>query len=88
MSDTRILAGRGLDEFLEDSRQIVGQPAQDVPEGTNVADVPSLRGFCGALNDKNPLYADPNYGAISKYTGTVAPPTFVISVLTPDCLSW
>ena len=83
MSDTRILAGRGLDEFLEDSRQIVGQPAQDVPEGTNVADVPSLRGFCGALNDKNPLYADPNYGAISKYNSMVAPPTFVISVRTP-----
>lgn len=72
-----------LGEFIEDSKHLVGQPAQDVPQGSDVADFPAIGRFCGALSDANPLYRDPGYGVVSPYNSLIAPPTFVLSVRTP-----
>jgi acyl dehydratase len=72
-----------VEEFLRDSRPLIGQEAADVPEGTDLADYLSIRRFCAALGDTNPLYSNPMYGVTTKYNSMVAPSTFVIAIRTP-----
>ena len=72
-----------LDEFLRDSRKMVGQMATDVPQGVALADWVSIRRFCAALGDSNPLYKDPAAGVATKYNSMIAPPTFVAAIRTP-----
>ena len=66
-----------LDQFLQDSQKLVGLEAIDVPQGAEVADWLTIRRFCAALGDTNPLYKDPTSGVSTKYNSMIAPPTFV-----------
>ena len=72
-----------LDEFLQDSQKLVGLEAVDVPQGAEVADWLTIRRFCAALGDTNPLYKDPTSGVSTKYNSMIAPPTFVAAIRTP-----
>ncbi len=72
-----------LDEFLRDSQGLVGHDATDVPPGAEVADWLTIRRFCAALGDPNPLYKDPASGVSTKYNSMIAPPTFVAAIRTP-----
>ena len=72
-----------LDEFLRDSRRLVRREATDVPQGAEVADWLTIRRFCAALGDPNPLYKDPASGVATKYNSMIAPPTFVAAIRTP-----
>ena len=73
-----------LDDFLADSRKLVGKDAADVPQGVRTADWSSIQKFCAALGDVNPLYNDAAGGVGSLYNTLIAPPTFIRSVRTPD----
>ena len=86
MTSTTIGTESGLDDFISDSRRMLGQPAADVPQGSYTVDYAAILRFCAALGTvrNNPLYRDPGYGTISKYHCITAPPTFVMSVRTPD----
>ena len=72
-----------IKEFLKDSQSFVGQQADDVPQGTDLADWLSIRRFCAALGDPNPLYKDPGAGVGTKYHSMIAPPTFIAAIRTP-----
>ena len=72
-----------LDQFLQDSQKLVGLEAIDVPQGAEVADWLTIRRFCAALGDTNPLYKDPTSGVSTKYNSMIAPPTFVSAIRTP-----
>ena len=72
-----------IDEFLRDSQAFVGKEATDVPQGAEIADWLSIRRFCAALGDTNPLYKDPASGVSTKYHSMIAPPSFVAAIRTP-----
>ena len=72
-----------IKQFLEDSQAFVGQQAEDVPQGADLADWLTIRRFCAALGDPNPLYKDPASGVGTKYHSMIAPPTFVAAIRTP-----
>ena len=72
-----------IEQFLNDSQAFVGQQAEDVPQGANLADWLTIRRFCAALGDPNPLYKDPASGVGTKYHSMIAPPTFVAAIRTP-----
>lgn len=73
-----------LDDFLADSRKLVGKDAADVPQGIRTADWSSIQKFCAALGDVNPLYNDVAGSVGSLYNTMIAPATFILSVRTPD----
>jgi hypothetical protein len=81
---TQAGVGSGIDEFLEDSRSLVGRQPSDVPQGSNVADFPAIVRFASAIANRRPLYTDPAYGVTSRYHTIIAPPTFVMSIRTPN----
>ncbi len=70
-------------EFIEYSKEYVGYGASDVPEGAPLADWLTIRRFCAALGDANPLYKDPAGGVSTKYHSMIAPPTFIAAIRTP-----
>lgn len=72
-----------LEQFILDSQALVGRDAGDVSQGVAVADWLSIRRFCAALGDINPLYKDPSSGVATKYHSMIAPPTFIAAVRTP-----
>ena len=72
-----------IKQFLNDSQAYVGQQAEDVPQGADLADWLTIRRFCAALGDPNPLYKDPAAGVGTKYHSMIAPPTFVAAIRTP-----
>ena len=73
-----------LDDFLADSRKLVGKDAADVPQGVRTADWSSIQKFCAALGDVNPLYNDVSGSVGSLYNTMIAPATYILSVRTPD----
>ncbi len=73
-----------LDDFLADSRKMIGKDAADVPQGIRTADWSSIQKFCAALGDVNPLYNDVAGSVGSLYNTMIAPATFILSVRTPD----
>ncbi len=72
-----------IEQFIMDSQACVGKRADDVPQGTDLADWLTIRRFCAALGDPNPLYKDPSAGVGTKYHSMIAPPTFVAAIRTP-----
>ncbi len=72
-----------IEQFLKDSQACVGKRAEDVPQGADLADWLTIRRFCAALGDPNPLYKDPASGVGTKYHSMIAPPTFVAAIRTP-----
>ncbi len=73
-----------MKEFVEDSKKLVGKDAPDVPQGVREADWSSIQRFCAALGDRNPLYNDTSGGVGTVYNTLIAPPSFILSVRTPD----
>ena len=73
-----------LQRFIEDSKQLIGQEAPDIPQGIRQADWSSIQRFCAALGDKNPIYNDTAGGVGTAYNTLIAPPAFILSVRTPD----
>ena len=73
-----------LKEFVEDSKKLVGKDAPDVPQGVREADWSSIQRFCAALGDRNPLYNDTAGGVGTVYNTLIAPPSYILSVRTPD----
>jgi acyl dehydratase len=80
----RAPTGKGVDDFVRDSVQLIGQEATDVLPGADVADWLNIRRFCAALGDPNPLYKDPSSGLATKYNSMIAPNTFVYAIRTPN----
>ena len=73
----------GLDNFLKDSKELIGVESTDVKQGFKKAKWINIRKFAGALGDENPLWFDPAYGATTRYNTLIAPPTFVVGNRVP-----
>ena len=73
-----------LEDFLADSKTLIGAQAPDVPQGVTVADWSAIQKFCSAIGDVNPLYNDAAGGVGTLFNTMIAPPTFILSARTPD----
>lgn len=73
-----------IQDFLADSKNLVGKDALDIPQGVTVADWSAIQKFCSAIGDVNPLYNDAAGGVGTLFNTMIAPPTFILSARTPD----
>ena len=73
-----------LQDFIVDSKAMVGKEAPDVPQGVRVADWPSIQRFCAAIGDTNSLYNDAAGGVGTLFHVMIAPPAYILSIRTPD----
>jgi len=70
------------EEFLEELKTLIGQ--EGVPrEAVDEVCQPMIRHWCEAMQDGNPLYTDEDYARKSKYGGTIAPPTMLLTWTMP-----
>ncbi|MBI3978081.1 MAG: MaoC family dehydratase N-terminal domain-containing protein [Chloroflexi bacterium] len=73
-----------IDQFIQESRRLIGQQVADVPAGTAISDWASIERVADATGDDNPLFCDVRYGAASYHRTMLAPPAFVLAVRTPN----
>lgn len=75
-----------LESLLDDCRERLGCAATDIPAGAQLADWTNISRHQAATGDDNPLYLDLQHGADSWWRGTIAPPGFVLGILTPESI--
>ncbi len=73
-----------LSSLLVETRRQLGAPAKDVPPGVSQADWLRISRVVAATGDQNPLYLDPNYGALLWWRTMLAPPAFVLAAQVPE----
>jgi hypothetical protein len=67
-----------LDNFIEESRKLIGKPVQGIvdPPKDDSADLGYISSYSMSLGDDNPLFSSVLYALKTKYGITIAPPTF------------
>jgi acyl dehydratase len=66
---------------LEEARSLIGVDLRRTGQTWNTEAAPdSVRHFCWALGDENPLFCDPAYGAASKWKSALAPGCFLYTI--------
>ena len=66
---------------LEEARSLIGVDLRRTGQTWNTEAAPdSVRHFCWALGDENPLFCDPAYGATSKWKSALAPGCFLYTI--------
>jgi len=70
------------DEMLAEVRSQIGQPwkVSGDAQFNHCATEDTIRHYCGAIGDTNPLFTDREYARKTKYGCIVAPPCFLYSV--------
>lgn len=78
--DSRDLHNPNLgDEALAEAKSLLGMPIR-VEQWNHEASRDSIRHYSYGIGDDNPLYADPQYAAKTRWGGIIAPPTFFFAV--------
>jgi uncharacterized OB-fold protein/acyl dehydratase len=75
------------EELLERLRAIVGVRLGDPSVARDPVNEPMIRHWCDALEDRNPVYTDPELAARSLHGGIVAPPTMLQAWTMPGLVS-
>ena len=70
------MATKTPEEILEDARRLIGSETEPVASRYPVEYEP-IRRYCHMVDDDNPLFLDPDYGARTKYGTVIAPPFFL-----------
>jgi uncharacterized OB-fold protein/acyl dehydratase len=65
------------EELLERLRAILGVRLGDPVVARDPVNLPMIRHWCDAIDDRNPVYTDPELAARSLHGGIVAPPTML-----------
>ncbi len=66
---------------LEEARSLIGIDLRRGSQIWNTEAAPdSVRHFCWALGDENPLFCDPRYGAASRWQAALAPGCFLYTI--------
>jgi uncharacterized OB-fold protein/acyl dehydratase len=63
--------------FLERLRSLLGVRLGDPVVARDPVNQPMIRHWCDAVDDRNPVYTDPEFAAKSVHGGIVAPPTML-----------
>jgi acyl dehydratase len=73
-----------LDEFIAQSRELIGKEAEDRPHGNVQASRRAILRYNNAIGDGNALYNNPEYATDeTRYEGILAPPTYLLAVRIP-----
>ncbi|MFN0303369.1 MAG: MaoC family dehydratase N-terminal domain-containing protein [Burkholderiales bacterium] len=66
---------------LDEARSLIGVDLRRTHQTWNTEAAPdSVRHFCWALGDENPLFCDPAYGAATKWQSALAPGCFLYTI--------
>jgi len=57
--------------------ELAGRPAGDPERARDPVNAPMIRHWCDAIDDRNPVYTDPEFAARSCHGGLVAPPAML-----------
>lgn len=80
LNDLRDLDNPGLgDQALAEAKALLGMPIR-LEQWNHEASRDSIRHYSYGIGDDNPLYADPEYAAQTRWGGIIAPPTFFFAV--------
>lgn len=71
------MLGEGSDELRERLERYVGQPMGPAALAPDPVNVPMIRHWVDALDDRNPVYLDEGLAARSRFGGIVAPPAML-----------
>ncbi len=85
VQDTLLQAAPITDRGVAELRSRVGQRLR-ARQFNEVASKDNVRKFVDGIGDGNPLWRDETYAVGTRFGGLVAPPTFLLSVLTPSGL--
>jgi len=66
-----------MDELRERLEKYVGKPMGEPGVAPDPVNVPMIRHWVDALDDRNPVYLDPELAASSRFGGIVAPPAML-----------
>lgn len=67
----------GTDPLREQLEKFVGQPMGAASVAPDPVNVPMIRHWVDALNDRNPVYLDEAFAAKTRFGGIVAPPAML-----------
>jgi acyl dehydratase len=56
---------------------LAGKPSGDPEPARDPVNAPMIRHWCDAIEDRNPVYTDPEFAARSLHGGLVAPPAML-----------
>ena len=70
-------AGDGDPEVIAVARTFVGAPATARHPGRDPVNRPMIHHWCHALDDRNPIYLDPDAAAQTRHAGLIAPPAML-----------
>ncbi len=71
------MANEEVDELRERLERYVGQPMGPPAEAPDAVNLPMIRHWVDALDDRNPVYLDEAAAAKSRFGGIVAPPAML-----------
>ena len=75
------------EELLSRLRGILGVRLGDPIVARDPVNLPMIRHWCDAIDDRNPVYTDPELAARSLHGGIVAPPTMLQAWTMPGLVS-
>lgn len=71
------MADEAVDELRERLEKFVGRPMGPPSTAPDPVNVPMIRHWVDAFDDRNPVYLDPEAAAKSRFGGIVAPPAML-----------
>jgi uncharacterized OB-fold protein/acyl dehydratase len=74
------------DELRRHLRELEGKPMGEPWIAPDPVNEPMIRHWCDAVDDRNPVYTDPEFAARSVHGGIVAPPTMLQAWTMPGLL--
>ena len=66
-----------MDELRQRLEKYVGRPMGPPSEAPDPVNVPMIRHWVDALDDRNPVYLDEEFAKTTRFGGTVAPPAML-----------
>jgi hypothetical protein len=73
----RALQESGADAVRASLEKYIGQPMGPALDGPDPVNVPMIRHWVAALDDRNPVYLDEGFAARTRHGGLVAPTTML-----------
>jgi acyl dehydratase len=71
------VADETVDELRERLEKYVGQPMAPPSQAPDPVNVPMIRHWVDALDDRNPIYLDDDFAKTTRHRHTVAPPAML-----------
>ncbi len=77
------MADDEVDELRARLEAYVGKPMGPPAVAPDAVNVPMIRHWVDALNDRNPVYLDEEFAATTRFGGIVAPPAMLLTWMLP-----